>query len=95
MSHSSRNEDAFIAAAAPALGLRYDRISILLHWITAALVPLLWGIAHTIDAVPKGEPRIAVRSLHIFLGAILGLVLLVRLTWRIGWGRCRQRNRAS
>jgi cytochrome b561 len=87
MSHPRQRDDSFISAAGPAVDLRYDRISIVLHWITAALVPLLWGIAHVIDAAPKGEPRIAVRSLHIMLGAMLGLVLLVRVTWRIGWGR--------
>ncbi len=59
----------------------------LLHWATASLVLLTWGIAQIIDFFPKGEPKIAVRSLHILLGATLGLVLLTRAAWRIGWGR--------
>ena len=66
---------------------RYDRMSIMLHWATAGLVLLLWGIAQIIDFFPKGEPKVAVRSLHILLGATLGLVLIIRAGWRIGWGR--------
>ena len=82
-----RHDESFTCAHGAALDLHYDRISMLLHWIMATIVPLLWVIAHLIDTVPKGEARIAVRSLHIILGALLGLLLLVRLTWRIGWGQ--------
>jgi cytochrome b561 len=66
-------------ATAPAL--RYDRRSIVLHWITAGLVGLLWMLGQTIDWFPKVEPRIAARSVHIALGISLALVLV----WRIGW----------
>jgi cytochrome b561 len=66
---------------ATAIGLRYDRGSIVLHWLTAALVGLLWVLGQTVDWFPKGEPRIAARSLHIVLGISLALVL----AWRIGW----------
>lgn len=67
--------------------LHYDRVSIVLHWSTAGLVLLLWAIAQVIDFFPKGDPKIAVRSLHILLGAMLGVVLCIRCLWRIGWGR--------
>jgi len=71
-------------AGAPA---RYDDRSILLHWITAGLVILLWGIAQVIDFFPRGMPRITVRSLHILLGVTLGVVILLRMAWRAssGW----------
>jgi cytochrome b561 len=67
--------------------VRYDRLSITLHWLTAALVVLLWGIAQVIDLFPRGPLRIGVRSTHIFLGVTVGLVLLVRIGWRAGRGR--------
>jgi cytochrome b561 len=65
----------------------YDRRTILLHWVTAALVALLWGIAQVIDLFPKGVPRIAARSVHIVLGVLLAVVLLTRIVWRTRSGR--------
>jgi cytochrome b561 len=46
----------------------YDRRTILLHWVTAGLVGLLWSIAQVIDLFPKGPPKIAARSVHVALG---------------------------
>jgi cytochrome b561 len=60
----------------------YDRRTIRLHWVTAALVGLLWAFAQVIDFFPKGAPRIAVRSVHIVLGVVLGVILLARIIWR-------------
>jgi cytochrome b561 len=65
----------------------YDRRTIVLHWVTAALIVLLWGIAQVIDLFPKGAPKIAVRSVHIVLGLLLGVVLLMRIVWRTRSGR--------
>ena len=65
----------------------YDRLTILLHWVTAVLVALLWSIAQIIDYFPKGAPRIAVRSVHIVLGMLLGVILLMRVVWRSRSGR--------
>jgi cytochrome b561 len=66
--------------------VRYDSRTISLHWITAALVVLLWGVAHLIDDFPRGLPRISVRSIHIVLGVILLLVVGMRLLWRLTRG---------
>src|ERR1700688_1664555 len=60
----------------------YDRRTIQLHWVTAALVGLLWASAQVIDFFPKGAPKIAVRSVHIVLGVVLGVILLARIVWR-------------
>jgi cytochrome b561 len=60
----------------------YDRRTIQLHWVTAALVGLLWAIAQVIDYFPTGAPKIAVRSVHIILGVLLGVILLTRIVWR-------------
>lgn len=66
---------------------RYDGPSIVLHWLTAGLVVILWTLGQTIDFFPKGAPKIDARSVHIVLGATLGVVLLVRLVWRASAGR--------
>jgi cytochrome b561 len=60
----------------------YDRRTIQLHWVTAALVGMLWAIAQIVDFFPKGAPRIAARSVHITLGVVLGVILLTRIAWR-------------
>ena len=66
---------------------RYDGLSILLHWLTAGLVVVLWTLGQTIDFFPKGAPKIDARSVHITLGATLGVVLLIRVLWRASAGR--------
>jgi len=66
--------------------LRYDRRTLALHWLTAALVIGLWCAGQTIDFFPKGTPRTTVRSLHIVFGALLGLVLAYRIWWRASAG---------
>ena len=65
----------------------YDLTTIRLHWITAALVAVLWCLGETIDWFGQGMPRIAARGTHITLGAALGLILCYRLWWRAGAGR--------
>jgi len=70
-------------AAAP----RYDGFTIVLHWTTAALVVLLWLGAQIIDVFPSGAPRIGARSFHIGLGVMLAGVLVIRLLWRLTFGR--------
>jgi cytochrome b561 len=66
----------------------YDPTTIRLHWATAVLVTLLWGIGQAIDLFPAGPPRVNVRSLHMALGLALACVLAWRLWWRAaGRGR--------
>jgi cytochrome b561 len=64
-------------------GLRHDPATIALHWITAALVVVLWTIGETIGFVPKGPLQVDYRSVHILCGIILAVVLVVRLAWRL------------
>jgi cytochrome b561 len=66
--------------------LRYDTTTIVLHWVTAALVGVLWIIGQTMDIAPKGVLRDDYRSLHIVLGLLLAALLLFRLAWRITRG---------
>ncbi|MEO8922143.1 MAG: cytochrome b [Caldimonas sp.] len=65
---------------------RYDARSIALHWLTAALVVGLWLLGQTIDWFPKGNARVAARSVHIVLGVSLAFVLVLRIGWRFGGG---------
>ncbi len=67
--------------------VRYDGISLHLHWLTAALVVEQWVGAHLIDDFPNVAPRVAARSVHISFGLILGLVLIARILWRATRGR--------
>lgn len=70
------------AAHSPATPTHYDRRTITLHWVSAALVLLLWLAGQSIDWFPKGAPRMTVRSLHICCGLVLGLLLVARIAWR-------------
>lgn len=64
----------------------YDSPTIALHWITSSLVITLWLLGQTIDWFPKGDLRVAARSVHILLGVALTVVLVIRLWWRFGGG---------
>ena len=60
----------------------YDSTTILLHWLSAALVISLWITGQSIGFFPRGAPRLTVRSLHIVVGAALAIVIFLRLIWR-------------
>ena len=63
--------------------LRHDPGTIVLHWLTAALVVALWVIGQTVDVFPNGPLRVDYRSIHIAFGAALGVVIIARLAWRL------------
>lgn len=73
-------------ASAPG-ALRYDTPTVVLHWVTAVLVGLLWVIGQTVGYVPDGSLRIDYRSVHISLGVLLAAVLAARLAWRLSRGQ--------
>lgn len=66
-----------------ALGFRYDRTTILLHWLVVALVVLQWVGGRTIDWFPKGALRIDARSVHLFVGAGLAVAVAARGYWKL------------
>ena len=53
-----------------------------LHWATAALVVLLYGLYVVWEQVPKGDFRHLLIVSHLSLGAMLTVVLAGRLGWR-------------
>ena len=64
----------------------YDTKTIWLHWLTAGLVIGLWCLGQTIDWFPRGAGRVFARSAHISAGALLAIVLLYRIWWRLTAG---------
>ncbi|GLR65951.1 cytochrome b [Acidocella aquatica] len=66
-------------ATAPA---RYDGVSIILHWATAALVVLQFGSAETWDFFPKAVRHVMITG-HMSFGVILTAVIALRVLWRL------------
>jgi len=67
---------------------RYDRLSLSLHWATAALVLLLFALAETWEFFPKPERHLMVVG-HMSFGLILTAVIMLRLLWRVSPGHTR------
>jgi len=66
----------------------YDGLTILLHWTTALLVVILFGLAQTWNLLERGTPlRHILQSLHVSLGLVFTAVLVARLLWRAIAGR--------
>jgi cytochrome b561 len=83
----TRNKAAEAMTGEPAAAEVYDRLTIILHWLTAALVVLQWIGAHYIDAFPRGPLRVDARSVHIVVGVTLLAVVVARIGWRRSGGR--------
>ncbi len=60
----------------------YDRPTRWLHWGSAVLLVGIFLLGWGAHWVPRGEPRMMVRSVHITLGVVLTLLLLLRIEWR-------------
>ena len=66
---------------------RYDPTTTWLHWITVALIAILWVLGMTGDWFPRGPLRTGAWSMHVILGIATGFVLLTRIAWRAQFGR--------
>jgi len=75
------------APSGSAAGAQYDQATVIMHWVTAGAVALLWIIGQTIDDFPRGDPRTAARTVHILLGASVAIVVVARIIWRLRGGR--------
>ncbi|MGO9818164.1 MAG: cytochrome b [Acidocella sp.] len=67
---------------------RYDSLSILLHWATAALVLLLFALAEFWDFFPRPTHHLMV-VLHMSFGLILTAIFALRIFWRAKPGHVR------
>jgi cytochrome b561 len=75
-------------ATGPEFSARYDRPTIVLHWLTAALVLLLFGSAWLWNNTPRDwhwHPPL--EALHVSMGILFAAVLLARIGWRLLRGR--------
>ena len=72
-------------AAQAAASRRYDRGSILLHWLIAALILAQIGIGWTMNEIlPDHTPiQAAVERVHISLGLTVLMLVLLRIAWRL------------
>lgn len=61
---------------------RYDPVSQSLHWITALAVIAAYAIGLGREALPKGDLRTALLSLHMSLGMLVMGLTMARITWR-------------
>ncbi len=63
----------------------YGWISILLHWVTAIVIILLWFIGKGILDASTEEAN-AQRQLHVSIAASAWIVILLRVIWRLRSG---------
>ena len=78
------------AAAAPRLAagndrVRYDGFAMTLHWLTALLVFIQFGLAEFWDFFPHPAKHVMIVA-HMSLGIVLTAVVLARLVWRLTSG---------
>jgi cytochrome b561 len=66
---------------------RYDRPTIVLHWLTAVLVTVQWLMGRTTGLMARGPLRVDIWSVHVLLGVCITLVFIARIAWR--WRRGR------
>jgi cytochrome b561 len=83
-------------------GTNYDGVAISLHWATALLVVVQFGLAETWDYFAK-TTQDSMQALHMSFGVVLAMVILARLVWRlipghqissleIGWARAASKG---
>ncbi len=63
---------------------RYDLTLIVLHWVMAALILVLFLLGWYMDDLPKGgAERAYFFALHKSVGLTLAMLLVLRLAWRL------------
>ncbi|WP_353148207.1 cytochrome b [Pollutimonas bauzanensis] len=63
---------------------QYTRTAILLHWVIAVLLICQFAFGWYLDGIPRGVPeRSYFVNLHKSTGILIGLLILVRLGWRL------------
>jgi cytochrome b561 len=65
---------------------RYDRVAAWLHWLIGALLLVEIAFGLLLDEIaPRGTPaRAGVINLHKSFGIVLGVLVVVRVAWRLG-----------
>jgi len=82
------NELPLAAAEAAAAPVRYDRVTIAFHWLTALSVVLLFGAAYWWNALPRIAPlREGLQAFHVSVGILFAAAFVGRILWRWTGGR--------
>jgi cytochrome b561 len=68
------------------VGGRYDGMTVVLHWITVAIVLFQFFAGELWNFFPK-QPRHSLIQFHISMGLILFTVVFIRIFWRRTQGR--------
>lgn len=63
-------------------GTVYDNVAVTLHWLTALLVVVQFGLAITWDYFSH-ETSEAMEGVHISLGVLLTAIIIARIAWRL------------
>jgi len=71
-----------VEAAAGSGRTRYDSLAMALHWLTALLVLIEFGLAESWGFTPR-PTRHQLIVAHMSFGILLTLVLIVRIAWRL------------
>ena len=62
---------------------RYDRLTILFHWVMAALVFYAAASILIADDLPRGAFRDLIKTSHNSVGAVVVVLLALRILWRM------------
>ncbi|MCA3360723.1 MAG: cytochrome b/b6 domain-containing protein, partial [Roseomonas sp.] len=62
---------------------RYDRLAILFHWVMAALIFYAAASIMIADDLPRGAFRDLIKTSHNSVGAVVVVLLVLRVLWRI------------
>src|SRR5262245_8555111 len=75
--------DYMVTESTGPIAVRYRRIVMWIHWITALLVITQVYLGFTFDDMPRGPDREYVFAWHRTLGALILVLALVRLAVRL------------
>ena len=81
-------------ATLPGTAWRHDGVTIILHWLTAALVILQFLLAETWGFFPKPVHHLMITG-HMSFGLIFAAVFGLRIIWRLLPGRLHFNNGAD
>jgi len=65
---------------------RYGYTSILLHWISAGLIAVLFVMGQIMEDLSRGPEKFELLQIHQSLGMLLMIIVLARLVWRLNQG---------
>lgn len=60
----------------------YGWVSIILHWVVATIIIILWSIGDWMQGIPEGESNPLI-GLHISIAASTWILIWARIVWRL------------